>query len=209
MKPWLQSWQSRVDALSLRERAFLFLSALACMLALADVLLISPLQTQHRQLVKRFAAQNDELAKLREELKSSGNSSGPGKQAREELAQIEAQLALLNQEIGRLPLAEQNALPLPQVLTHFLRRHEGLRLVRTSTLPTLAVDAKQAEGAAARKLKRQRLELTVSGPYPQLVRYVQTLEQSLPALRWGAMQMNSESQPPQLSLQVSLVGGGP
>jgi MSHA biogenesis protein MshJ len=208
MKPWLQSLIGRIDALSLRERAFLFISALACLLALADVLVIAPVQTQHSQLVKRFAAQNIELTKLRAELKNSSTETGPAKQTRDELIQIKARLEVVNADIGRLPVAEMDAMPLPQVLAHFLRRHEGLSLVRTTTLPTLPVDAKRADGRAPQSLNRQRLELTVSGPYPQLVRYVQTLEHSLPALRWGVMHMNSESQPPQLTLQVSLVGGG-
>lgn len=209
MKDWLQSLVGRIDALSLRERVFLFISLLACILALADVLLVSPAQTQHGQLARRFAAQNDELAKLREELKSINATSSvnaPGKQSRDELQQIKARLQQVTQEIDQLPLAQHDALPLQQVLTQFLRRHEGLSLVRTVTLPPLTVQTKRAEGSTAPKLKRQRLELTVAGPYPQLVRYVQALEQALPALRWGEMQVNSESQPPQLRLQVSLVG---
>ncbi|MDP3700944.1 MAG: hypothetical protein Q8R72_08580 [Hylemonella sp.] len=58
------------------------------------------------------------------------------------------------------------------------------------------------------KVKRQALELTVAGPYAELTRYVQTLEKALPALRWGAMKVNSEQQPTELTLQVWLVGGG-
>ena len=207
MKPWLQSLALRIDALSLRERAFLFISALACLLALADVMVITPMQTQHGQLVKRFAAQSTELTRLRAELKTDIGAPGPAKLARDDVAQIKARLEAVNADIARLPVAEKDALPLPQVLAHFLRRHEGLSLVRTTTLPTLPMDARRADGSGQQSLNRQRLELTVSGPYPQLVGYVQTLERSLPALRWGVMQLNSESQPPQLTLQVSLVGG--
>ena len=47
--------------------------------------------------------------------------------------------------------------------------------------------------------------LTVAGPYPELIRYVQTLEHALPTLRWGDMKLAGDLKPPQLSLQVSVV----
>jgi MSHA biogenesis protein MshJ len=36
--------------------------------------------------------------------------------------------------------------------------------------------------------------------------YVRTLELALPTLRWGSMKLNSEKLPPQLTLQVFVVG---
>ena len=47
--------------------------------------------------------------------------------------------------------------------------------------------------------------MTVAGPYPELIRYVQTLERALPALRWGEMKLLGDVQPPRLSLQVSVL----
>ena len=68
-----QQWAqllSRIDALSLRERVFLFISVIACALAMADVLWLSPAQTQYKLLTQRFASQSAELDRLRVELKS-------------------------------------------------------------------------------------------------------------------------------------------
>jgi MSHA biogenesis protein MshE len=57
---------------------------------------------------------------------------------------------------------------------------------------------------------RRGLELTVAGPYPELMRYVQSLEQALPNLRWGALVLsNQESTGTQLTLQVFMVEGAP
>jgi len=38
---------------------------------------------------------------------------------------------------------------------------------------------------------------------------VRTLEKALPNLRWGKMKLTSDTQPPQLSLQVYVVGVQP
>ena len=41
------------------------------------------------------------------------------------------------------------------------------------------------------------------------MRYVKTLENALPSLRWGAMHLKSDQQPPELSLLVYVVGAQP
>lgn len=206
MKRWWTIITTRVDALSLRERVFLFLTLLVLCMVMANVLWLTPVQNQHRQVTQRFAAQDVELQTLREELKNTSGETGEAKLKREQLAQMRERLAAVNAEIAALPQTKEDETPLAKVLVHFLRRHEGLVLVRTATL---APENRSAQGnGTPAGVKRQGLELTVAGPYAELTRYVQTLERALPALRWGTMKMNSEQQPAQLTLQVWLVGGG-
>ncbi len=205
MKAWWTKLAARVDALSLRERVFLFLTLIALSMLLANVLWLAPVQALHQQIAQRFAAQDTELQRLREELRNSSAGTGPGQQVREELVQARERLVAVNQEIAQMPLAQADGTPLTKVLVHFLRRHEGLVLVRTATL---APDSRQGQGATA-GMTRQGLELTVAGSYHELTRYVQTLERALPALRWGLMRMNSERQLAELTLQVWLVGAAP
>lgn len=205
MKAWWVKLAARIDALSLRERVFLFLTLIILSMLLANVLWLAPAQALHQQITQRFAAQDTELQRLREELRTSGAENGPGQQVREELVRVRERLAAVNQEIAQMPLAKADGTPLTKVLVHFLRRHEGLVLVRTATL---APDNRQGQGATA-GMTRQGLELTVAGSYHELTRYVQTLERALPALRWGVMRMNSERQSAELTLQVWLVGATP
>lgn len=195
---------TRIDALSLRERAVLFGTALVLCLLLIDVLWLAPVQARHQQVTQRFAAQGAELQRLREEFKATDGETGPGRRMRDELAQLRERIAAVNQEIAATPQAGVDDTPLSKVLVHFLRRHEGLVLVRTATL---AADLRPGETGGA-QVQRQGLELTVAGSYGELTRYVQTLERALPALRWGTMRLESKSQPAELTLQVWLVGGG-
>jgi len=201
-----QKWQlllDRIDALSLRERVMLFASILVCVMALAELLWLSPIQKAHKQLLGQVALQSTELHRLRDELRISHGETGPGKLMREELAQLKNRIDQVNQEIAQVPAGSLDETPLSKVLIHFLRRQEGLVLLKTATLPA---DPKSSPEVAMTGFKRQALELTVSGSYPELIRYVQTLERSLPALRWGTMKITSDKQPVVLSLQVSLVG---
>ena len=203
MKQFWAILSVRIDALSLRERAILFATLIVSCMLLADVLWLAPVQDMSRQLTLRLTAQSAELQRLRDELKSSGGATGPGKLTREELVQIKARLEEVNQQIKKVPSSALDETPLSTVLVYFLRRHEGLTLVRTATLN---LETKAAREGAVTGVSRQGLELTVAGSYPELIRYVQTLERALPALRWGTMRIVGGKQPVLLTLQVSLVG---
>ena len=215
MKNWWATQSARINLLSMRERVFLFVSLIAGALALADVLWLSPAQVAHKQLTQRFDKQSAELQRARDELKTVARPVDAGKVVREEIAAVKLQLDAVNRNIKEVLPGVTEAAPLAQVLVHLLRRHEGLTLVRTSAVaPDAALGkatpaAVAGTGAALAGLTRQGVELTVSGSYPELMRYVQTLEQALPHVRWGVMKLKSEKQPPQLSLQLFLLGVQP
>jgi MSHA biogenesis protein MshJ len=88
----------------------------------------------------------------------------------------------------------------------FLKRRPGLRLVSSGTV---ANEAGAADAAHVPGVQRRGLELKVAGPYPELTRYVQSLEQALPHLRWGTMQLAVDTQGPELTLLVYVLEVAP
>lgn len=223
MKNWWKKQSVRIDALSLRERVFLFLAVIAVCLAFADLVWLEPAKKAHRQLNQRFDKQDTDLQQARKELDAVATPLDTSKALNNEIAAAKTRLDAVNKSIKEvLPSATQST-PLVQVLTHVLRRHEGLTLVSTAALfPEAAVagaavagaaQASQPAGSSALELPqgltRQGVELTVSGSYADLTRYVQTLEKLLPHVRWGTMQLKSEKLPPELTLQLYLIGVEP
>lgn len=216
MKAWWEKQSARIDSLSLRERVFLFLSLLVCLVAIADVLWLTPAQTAQRQIVQRFSAQTTELARLRQDLQTTAKPSDESIALRNELASLQSRIDAVNHDIQASAPAGAGGPALEQVLVQFLRRQEGLTLMSTSTLKS-AVPASSAPPAAVSTadagvpagLNRRGLELRVAGPYGELVRYVKTLETALPNLHWGPMQLKADKATPELTLQVYLVGVQP
>lgn len=207
-----QQWArllERIDALSLRERVFLFISVIACALALADVLWLSPAQTQYKQLTQRFASQGAELDRLRLELKSIARPEDPSVAIRAEILAADARLDALNADIKTLVPLAQNGPELEQVLVQLLRRQQGLTLVGLTTLKAEAATAGAASAALPAGMGKRGLELRVSGSYAELVRYVKTLETAMPSLRWGSLNLKADEQPPELTLQVYVLGVQP
>lgn len=212
MKALWTKYSARVDMLSLRERVILFLSILAVCMALADVLWLSPAQLAHQQMRQRFVAQDAELLRLRAELQSLTQPVMASTDVHDTVATDQARLDAVNQAIRtQMPQAE-GGLAMEQVLVQFLRKHQGLTLVSTGTvkteMPELAASGTLSTDAPGRLFKRG-MELKVSGPYLELVRYVKHLETALPTLRWGALEVKSDPQPPELTMQVFVLGVRP
>jgi hypothetical protein len=59
------------------------------------------------------------------------------------------------------------------------------------------------------ELSRQRVELTLSGPYVQLMLYTQALEDALPTVRWGDMALKRDGAATELTLQLFVIGEYP
>ncbi|WP_342617865.1 hypothetical protein [Rhodoferax sp. GW822-FHT02A01] len=211
-----QQWQellARVDALSLRERVFLFLSVFVCVLAGADFFWFTPATVAHRQLLQRFSAQSAELDRLRNELRVSGVPSDPSKDARDELQSAKARVQELNAQITALAPTDTKGPALELVLQRLLRRQDGLTLVSLDTMQS--ANASGSNGAAASAsaanagdaaVSKRGLVLKVTGPYGELVKYVQALESALPGLRWGTMELKTDKRGNELTLRVYAVG---
>ena len=197
---------------------FLFLSVLACLLGVGDSVWLSPARMEHTQLTQQFAKQSAELQRLRNELKALPPPVDPSAAVSVELALVNDRLETLDKSIKEMTVTSKDVAPLALALRHFLQRYDNVSLVRTATLaPPPAVAAVPAANAApgtgpiskSNDLVRQGMELSLTGSYPELVRVVQTLENAMPTLRWGEMHLQSARQPPQLTLQVFVVGDQP
>ena len=209
MKKWLSVQFTRIDGFSLRERVFLFLSILACLVASADTFWLAPAQAEHALQKQLFNKQTADLKRLRDELRAMPAPVDPSSALNVELALTNAHLEMLDRSIKELSLTSKGVAPLAQVLVHFLRRYDNLTLVRTTTLTAPPASGATDGVVAVPGLFRQGLELTVAGSYAELMGMVQTLEGAMPALRWGEMRLVAGKQPTQLTLQVFVVGAQP
>ena len=149
----------RVDALSLRERAILFVSAVALLAGVADALVLSPQFAQQKAMAQRMRQQNAELAALRQRVAQaaapvSADDSPRGRVlsalllVREEQAGLTRQLDALSSTPTPTPTpaltSGPTSTPMPAgaaaqpdlqtLLQRVLRRHAGLTLLQLSTV---------------------------------------------------------------------------
>lgn len=233
LAPLRARWQrqaKRIDALSLRERAILFLSIAAVLAAVFDSLVLTPVSTHAKLRSDAQARQATELAQLREQfVAASRNVADPAAPLREQLDAALAERARLDAAL-RSAAAVNDSEGLSAVLQRLLARQPGLTLERLALLddtPVAVLPQAVASGLAtgtpapatappapprnaARNMPGmswQGVELQVQGGYGDLLRYLQALERELPGLRWGEMQLGTGEgdEPPRLTARLFLL----
>ena len=208
MKPTLQALAHRIDALSLRERVFLFFSVAVVVVALADTLVITPQLQQQRERAQQLARQNSELAQLRSQLTATTTppaSDSPTGRLQAALRAAQQERERLAAELRALGSAGPAGLPatagpprLADLLARVLRRHERLSLVRLAVAAPAIASAKESAtapsnspstGPSTAPAGLQEVDLALSGSYLALAAYLAEIEAALPGLRWGPMQV--------------------
>lgn len=217
LAPVLDAWERqarRIDALSVRERAILFLCIVAVLAAAFDTVVLSPHAERARQRQQAQSQQANELNQLRQQYvtdsRNTGEPSGP----------LHAQLDAARSERARLDEALRRAGSVSEgeglsvVLQRLLARQPGLVLERLKLLDDVPVAMPGASAPAAAALPAafagmswQGVELQVQGSYADTQRYLQALERELPGLRWGELKLTgSDGQAlPRLQAQLFLL----
>ena len=215
MKDLWKRYAERIDALSLRERVLIFSAAMVVVLALVYSLLIDPQTRAQARLSAAVGQKQGEMKALEAQLTriATSRASDPDKPLRERLADVRGQLDDVERQIA----AEERKFTAPEqmkrVIEEMLARNQAVALVAMKTLPgtTIAeargqaanIDAAKPAGkpdakAASpgeRLIYRHGIEVTVSGKYLDLLRYLTELEHLPTQLYWSALEMDASHYP--------------
>lgn len=210
-----QTLQRRIDALTLRERAFMFASAAVVAVAVADALCVSPLLARQRAASAALAVQAGEVDALRQQVaaaNATASADSPAGRLQAALRALREERTLIERELAPPPGAQ--APQLSDLLSRVLQRHERLVLVRLDVAAQDAAASSTAGSgdAAGAPTRPQAVDLAVQGSYPDLVGYLSAIEAQLPGLRWGPLLLSggtgggtgSGAEAPLLTLRVYL-----
>ena len=212
MKTLFAAQARRIDALSLRERVIMFVSVAAALAAVTDFLVLSPALSERRALAAQLSQGAKQIEALQRQwvaAASPGTEATPQGRQHAAIEHARSELVRIDQEIrGQLSGREEMA-RLPVVLDRLLRAHPRLTLTQLATATPNASAAARSAELAPSAVRWQGVDLSVAGSYPDLVRYLAELEQTLPGLRWGPLQVSAPASPttlPVLSVRLMLAG---
>ncbi|MFG6413285.1 hypothetical protein ACG02S_05175 [Roseateles sp. DC23W] len=212
LRPLQLAWERqarRIDALSLRERAFLFIGIVAVLALLFDFMVLTPLSERQKQRTDAQTQRSSELSQLREQfITESRGSSDPASRLRSQLDTARAERDRLDNALRQAgtPGAGEG---LAAVLQRLLAQQPGLVLEKLTLL-----DDAPAGAAAARPalpvlpgIGWQGVDLQVQGSWRDAQRYVQALERELPGLRWGELRLKAGAgnEAPRVQVQLFML----
>lgn len=193
---------TRIDALSLRERAIVFISLLAVLFLFADRVLFTNLRVQQKQLEQSVSAQLAQLDTMNTQVQrvTIDSSQSPDSAYRTRLADLKKQYAALEQSSSGVTRALISPSEMTRLAQAVLRRNPGLELLKAENLPAepLTVKTGAADPSAASAeagLYKHGLRMEFRGRYLDIVRYLHALEQMSWRVFWDEIKVETEHYP--------------
>ncbi len=209
-----------LDALSLRERALIFIATIAVLITLGTTLLFPPLRAKQTAIQMQLHAQRAQLQALRSQIDdmTSGKMLDADAINRKQLAELEAQF---HQEVGSVPgnsLGVVNPRDMVRLVKQMLEHNRSLQLLSVESLPEKPViNNAQAAGDAqggtttpagpttdgsavapaqpSAILYRHALRIQLQGRYLDVLRYLQALERLPWHVYWGKVEYDTGKYP--------------
>ena len=207
MKQYWQKLSARIDSLTLRERALMFITAAVVIIFLVFFFFLNPSNARQKLMLVEIANQQGRIAAVEMEVAQiiEAHTRDPDAAERTRLATIVAdaqalKVALTAMQQGMVPAERMTGL-----LEQILRSHRGLRLKSMRTLGDAPADAvvaapgapavPAAAPAPAQLLHKHGVELVLQGSYHDMVAYMSALEGMQGQIFWGNANMAVDTYP--------------
>jgi MSHA biogenesis protein MshJ len=218
----------RIDALSLRERAFIFVTSALLLIVLVNVFLLDPQFAKQKLVADQVKQDQSKLVEIQALIrqKVAIGSIDPDATDRARLNNLKQQYlatqnGLLDMQKGLIPPDKMAG-----VLEDILRRHGRLHLTALKTLPATSLNddgagdeksgaAKTATAASSDgndkavplsdegTIYKHGVEITVQGGYLDMLNYMSELESMPWQVFWGKAELNVDEYP-QATLVLTL-----
>ena len=218
----LQQWtklSTKLDAMTLRERAMVFVAVVASILFLLYTVSAEPLLTRQKALRTQIKQQQNQIAGIDSEITAmaQGYVVDPDAATREKLQAVQREIDTTSAGL----MAVQKGLVAPDkiapLLEHLLRGNGKLKLMSMKTLPVAGLNeamqsAQPAPAPAASPavagaapappppkprelLYRHGVEIVLQGSYLDMVSYMDALEALPVQLFWGKARLDAQQYP--------------
>ncbi len=213
MKQYWIKLAGRVDVMSLRERALIFLVAAMVLVALVNSLLLDPLRQKETRLSQQLKQDQDSIAAIHAQVQGLVQARGndPAAASRNRQKALQQKIGRADEELKAMQKGLVQPGQMTAVLEDILQREGQLQLVSLKTLPVgnvldgaaAARDKPAAEQGAGPEAKKEvagqvykhGVELVVRGSYADLQHYLARLEGLPWQMFWGQAELKAEEYP--------------
>ena len=197
--------ETRIDALSLRERGILFLTILGVLFWIATGVVFSSLRQEQQRLEQTVRGKLNELQTINTQNEATRIrlAQDPEALAKAKVAELKERLKTDEASVAHIIRGLVPPRDMPQLVQQILAKNQGLQMIKLENLPAEALDEGKAAAAGqpvattnnAARAYRHGVRIELRGRYVDIVRYLRALE-SLPSkVFWGEVRFESEAYP--------------
>lgn len=192
----------RIDRLSLRERAFVFVAILAVLYLFTVSLLWQPLDEKAKRLKTAVNAKQQQVKMLHTELQAMGIDTRGNQKKR--LVILEEQLKQIDKALAGKTSGLVSPKEMAKLVEDLLRKNRKLQLLSIKSLPPEPMignvtgdksNQPVVNVTADSLIYRHGLQVTLKGRYLDIVDYLKQLEAAKWKVFWGRIQLSTEKHP--------------
>jgi MSHA biogenesis protein MshJ len=217
MKKYWERIANKIDALSLRDRAILFLIISTLTVMLVNTFVLDPQFAKQKQLSEKIKRDELQISNYRlenEQLQIAGKFD-PDTQSKNRLIELATLLESADLDVAKLQKNLVKPQQMDRLLEDILKRSKGLQLISMESLPVLNLMAKKEPKiesspssstnatpqsipampatsptiTAEHGVYKHEVELVLEGKYLDMLAYMQALESMPQQLYWSESEM--------------------
>ena len=208
MKRYWELVRGKIDGMSLRERALIFLTAAFVLVASVNAALLDPLLAKQKVLSAQVVQQQEKMKELQAQVQGllQARSADEHSPLRVRLAQLRRQM---QEQDGYLQSRRERLVEpdkMTDLLEQVLSKNDKLRLVELKTLPASPLVEKPQPSAAnlpagqkqpdpQKQIFKHGIQITVRGGYLEMLHYLAELEKMPAQMFWGEISMSVDKYP--------------
>ena len=198
LKTRLQGLTDRIDAMSLRERALVFITALVAVYFIAVNLLFGPVNVEKDQLQKKLDQVREETRMMDAQIQNMlGNGANdPGAAKRQKITALQEDLRQMDVSLTRVTAGLVPPKEMTRLVEQMLLKNRGLQVVKVESLPaTPLLEGSGETNATGTMVYKHGLRIEVKGGYLDILRYLQSLEAMPWKVFWGQVTLKTDKYP--------------
>ncbi|BAV32715.1 MSHA biogenesis protein MshJ [Sulfuricaulis limicola] len=203
LKKQFQGFANRVDAMSLRERAMIFITLLVALYFLAVNVLFGPLSAEKDRVQQQLTQKRLETQALEAQIQTMAGSGTEGVDAakRNKLETLRENLKTMDTELVRVTAGLVPPREMARLIEQMLLKNRGLQVMRVESIPATPL-LEGGAGVTGAMVYKHGMRVEVKGGYLDILRYLKSLEALPWKVFWGKAALKTEKYP---DSRVSLV----
>ena len=197
LKTQLKGMAARIDAMSLRERALIFITLLVALYFLAANVLFGPVNAEKDRMQQQVNLKRAETQALEAQVQALvATGQVPEAAKRQKLEALRENLKTMDSDLVRVTAGLVPPKEMARLMEQMLLKNRGLQVLKVESLPAAPlVNAVENTLNSAPMVYKHGMNIEVKGGYLDVMRYLKSLE-SLPwKVFWGKVTLKTEKYP--------------
>lgn len=198
MMGYIKKLQRRIDFLSERERAILFVVLILVSLFAAKNFILDPQLKRQATAKAHTQANQKQSMELQSEMEVRMKALGidPDAEIKKQIATVKKSLQKMDEDMGGFQKNLVSPERIGALLENILKRNQRLQLVSLKSLPVVNLmalpqaDAQQNKRSDEQSIYKHEVELVLTGNYLDMLSYMRELESMPERVYWSRSQMS-------------------